>query len=88
MFQSCQIFRESFFLLLGGGGGGLTHICQTFAGCCFFIQNLNFVFDNLHLQIMASISPKASVENSSAQWAIIIQYQQSGWHIYLISYCE
>ncbi len=27
-------------------------------------------FDNLHLQIIASISPKASVQNSSAQWAI------------------
>ncbi len=35
-----------------------------------FIQN---VFgDDLHLQIIASISPKASVENSSAQWAIFL----------------
>ncbi len=32
-----------------------------------------FVFDDLHLQIIASISPKASVENSSAQWAIFIK---------------
>ncbi len=29
-----------------------------------------FFFDDLLLQIIASISPKASVENSSAQWAI------------------
>ncbi len=29
-----------------------------------------FYFDNLHLQIIESISPKAPVENSSAQWAI------------------
>ncbi len=29
-------------------------------------------FDDLHLQIIASISPKASVENSSAQWAIFL----------------
>ncbi len=31
---------------------------------------LFFYFDDLHLQIIGSISPKASVENSSAQWAI------------------
>ncbi len=30
-----------------------------------------YFFDDLHLQIIASISPKASVENSSAQWAIL-----------------
>ncbi len=29
-----------------------------------------FCMDDLHLQIIASISPKASVENSSAQWVI------------------
>ncbi len=29
-----------------------------------------FLIDDLHLQIIESISPKASVENSSAQWAI------------------
>ncbi len=29
-----------------------------------------FYFDDLHLQLIESISPKASVENSSAQWAI------------------
>ncbi len=42
---------------LPGGGGGF-----------FFIHF--FVVDNLHLQIIASIFPKTSVENSSAQWAI------------------
>ncbi len=31
-------------------------------------------FGDLHLQITESISPKASVENSSAQWAIFIFY--------------
>ncbi len=34
--------------------------------------NLFIFFDDLQLQIIASISPKASVENSSAQWAICI----------------
>ncbi len=29
-------------------------------------------FDDLHLQIIESISPKASVDNSSAQWATFI----------------
>ncbi len=27
-------------------------------------------FDGLHLQIIENISPKVSVENSSAQWAM------------------
>ncbi len=31
-----------------------------------------FSFDDLHLQINASISPKASVENSSAQWTFFV----------------
>ncbi len=31
---------------------------------------LFYFFDDLHLQIIKSISPKASVENSSAHWAI------------------
>ncbi len=31
-----------------------------------------YFFDNLHLQIIGSISPKASVENSSALWAILL----------------
>ncbi len=30
------------------------------------------LLDDLHLQISESISPKASVDNSSAQWAILI----------------
>ncbi len=33
---------------------------------------LFFYFDDLHLQIIESISPKASVENSSAQCAIFL----------------
>ncbi len=33
---------------------------------------LNFFFYDLHLQIIESISPKASVEKSSAQWAILL----------------
>ncbi len=43
-----------------GGGGGF------FKFRIWFF----FFFYDLHLQIIASISPKASVENSSAQWAI------------------
>ncbi len=35
-----------------------------------FIIYSDFFGDDLHLQIIAIISPKASVENSSAQWAI------------------
>ncbi len=46
----------------------------------FFIQNLIFYFDDLHLQIIASISPKASLENSSAQWAIFL----FNWYMNLI----
>ncbi len=33
---------------------------------------LFFYFDDLHLQIIESISPKVSVDNSSAQWAIFL----------------
>ncbi len=35
-----------------------------------------FIFDDLNLQNIESISPKASVENSSAQWAIFQMYEQ------------
>ncbi len=52
--------------LVSGMGGGVE------CGICLFIQNL--FWDNLHLQIIASISPKASVENSSAQWAIFFLF--------------
>ncbi len=38
---------------------------------------LFFFFDDLHLQIIESISPKASVGNSSAQWAIVFKLDQS-----------
>ncbi len=43
---------------------------------------LNF-FDDLHLQIIESISPEASAENSSAQWAIflIIYNLQRTFHV-------
>ncbi len=37
-----------------------------------FIYLFIFYFDYLQLQSIKSISPKASVENSSAQWAIVI----------------
>ncbi len=43
--------------LLGRGGGAFFYLFRIFV-------------DDLHLQIIASISPKTSVENSSAQWAI------------------
>ncbi len=50
----------------------LCHITVEGGGGFFLIQNfiLFYFFDDLHLQIIANISPKASVENSSAQWAI------------------
>ncbi len=36
---------------------------------CNFLKN----FDDLYLHVIKSISPKASVENSSAQWAILLR---------------
>ncbi len=38
-----------------------------------------FVVDDLHLQIIANISPKASVENSSAQWDIFSEKSGEPW---------
>ncbi len=32
-----------------------------------------FIFNDLHLQTIETISPKTSVDNSSAQWAIFFQ---------------
>ncbi len=47
--------------------------CRGEGGEHFLYSELEFYFfDDLHLQIIASISPKASVENLSAQWAIFI----------------
>ncbi len=40
----------------------------------FIYSEFDFFFDDLQLQIIASISPKASVENSSAQWAIFLAF--------------
>ncbi len=55
-----------------GGRGGI-----------FFNSELElFFFDDLHLQIIASISPKASVEYSSAQWAIFYPYGGRGLNIF------
>ncbi len=41
-------------------------------------SKFDFFFDDLHLQIIESISPKASVENSSAQWAIFLMIRIVG----------
>ncbi len=38
----------------------------------YLIYVFIYYFDDLHLQIIESISPKASVENSSVQWAIFL----------------
>ncbi len=47
----------------------------------FIYSELDFFFlDDLLLQIIESISPKASVENSSAQWAIL--YVQNAGYFY------
>ncbi len=49
---------------LSRGGGGI-----------FFNSEFDLFFgEDLHLQIIANISPKASVENSSSQWAIFTLY--------------
>ncbi len=47
--------------------------CKNAAGK-FEIRFYLFIYflDDLHLQIIESISPKASVENSSAQWATFV----------------
>ncbi len=45
----------------------MLHNCRGGRGIFFIFF---YFFDHLHLQIIASISPKTSVENSSAQWAI------------------
>ncbi len=43
----------------------------TTCGACYFYSEFDFFcVDDPLLQIIASIFPKASVENSSAQWAI------------------
>ncbi len=52
----------------GRGGGG--HF--------LFIQN--FFFDDVHLQIIASTSPKAFVENSLAQSAILLTIIPSSFY--------
>ncbi len=50
----------------------MPHSCRGGGEAFIKIQNFIFIFDDLHLQIIASISPKTSVENSSAQWAIFL----------------
>ncbi len=49
-------------------------LLTNFRKCCMQVRNsilfIFLFFDDLHLQIIESISPKASVENSSAQWVI------------------
>ncbi len=51
-------------------------ICRG-GGQYLFIQNK--FFGDLHLQIIASISLKASIENSSAQWAIFFFLFYKPW---------
>ncbi len=48
----------------------MPHSCRGEGGHFFKFRIWFFFFYDLHLQIIANISPKASVENSSAQWAI------------------
>ncbi len=44
-------------------------------------SNRSFIyfFDDLQLQIIKAFSPKASVENSLAQWAIFLILEYSIW---------
>ncbi len=57
-------FLHATFMKIGENDSA-HELCENAAG--------NFKIDDLHLQIIESISPKASVENSSAQWAIFIE---------------
>ncbi len=59
----------------------MPHNCR---GGIFFNSEFDFFFFyDFHLQIIASISLKASVENSSDQWAIflIIQHKNLFYHL-------
>ncbi len=68
-------------------------LCHSTAGWGVFFLYSEFdlfwgtIYTVLHLQIIASISPKASVENSSAQWAIFIYYYCSDWGNYSLPNC-
>ncbi len=53
---------------------GLKCLNANFIYCATYLF-IFFFFNDLHLQIIASISPNASVENSSAQWAILFSMQ-------------
>ncbi len=68
-------------LLLGMLGFPLSPKRHTdFCRLIFFIYSefdIYIFFDVLQLQIIASISPKASVENSSAQWLYILMLYHS-----------
>ncbi len=58
---------------------GFTSSPQALAKTFWISYKLNgLYFDNLHLQIIENISPKASVENSSPQMAILI-FEWCGW---------
>ncbi len=54
-----------------------THLPGRGEGGIYYLFRI--VLDDLHLQIFATISPKASVENSSAQWAIFFNSQFDFW---------
>ncbi len=47
--------------------------CLTLHACAVVAKHF-ILIDDLHLQFFESISPKASVENSSAQWAIFLYH--------------
>ncbi len=50
----------------------LMQITQIFNICHSDQQTTKLIIvDDLHLEIIECISPKASIENSSAQWGII-----------------
>ncbi len=53
-----------------GENDSIHELAKILQACSKFHFILFFYFDNLHLQIIESFSPKESVENSSAQWDI------------------
>ncbi len=56
-----------------GENDSANELARILQASCKFDFILSFYFDDLHLQIIESISPKASVENSSARWAIFFK---------------
>ncbi len=70
-------FLHATFMKIGENYSAHEHARMLQASSKFDFNFFNFFyFDDLHLQIIESISPKVAVENSSAQW-VIFQYNKA-----------